>query len=81
MVKDKNPESKNGFTPLHIAAHFGHLNICKMIIDVTENPIPFTNRGSTPVELSAQNIKGELGCYVSAKLSMQTDLLRSQLKK
>ena len=31
-VTDKNPEDYSGITPLHWAAHYGHLSICQLIM-------------------------------------------------
>ena len=32
-VEDKNPAAKNGVTPFHNAAHVGHFEICKLILE------------------------------------------------
>ena len=44
-VQNKNPCNKYGVTPLHFAALAGHLEMCKLIINNTEdvNPITFSN--------------------------------------
>ena len=36
-TKDKNPKSINGQTPLHLAARYGHVEICQLIIERIEN--------------------------------------------
>ena len=70
-LKDKNPGyrsllNKWGRTPLHWAAHQGHLGLCKYIIENTsnKNPVsingtPFSprnySRQNTPLHLAAEN--------------------------
>ena len=62
-VSDKNPANEAGYTPLHLAAIQGHLNICKLIIEHREvsdkNPSNRHN-GRTPLHLAASNGKLEI---------------------
>ena len=45
---DKNPKNDENFTPLHMAAMNGHLQVCKLIIEnVCENPKPRSDRGDS----------------------------------
>ena len=46
-VENKNPASNGGWTPLHSAASFGHLDICKLIIDNVDNKLPVNDDGKT----------------------------------
>jgi len=48
MVEEKNPKSKHGFTPLHEAARYGHIEIAKMILDVVDDKSPKNCYGETP---------------------------------
>ena len=51
-----NPERKNGMTPLHFAASYGHYDICKFIIEKinVKNPRDSTD-GTTPLHMAAGN--------------------------
>ena len=55
MVGDKNPARNDGYTPLHVAAKNGHLEICNLIIDSVNDKNPPTNRGVTPLCIAATN--------------------------
>ena len=53
-VENMNPKDKNGRTPLHLAAMFGHLNICSLIIKNTSDKNPGDpDEGKTPLHLAA----------------------------
>ena len=52
-VKNKNPKSDIGFTPLHYAAQEGHLDICKHIFEHVENKNTSYDDGSTPLHAAA----------------------------
>ena len=51
-----NPERKNGMTPFHFAASYGHYDICKFIIEKinVKNPRDSTD-GTTPLHMAAGN--------------------------
>ena len=49
---DKNPRTNNRRTPLHSAANFGHLEICKLICNGIAEKNPITNSGQTPISLA-----------------------------
>ena len=50
---DKNPEDKEGTTPLHCAADNGHLDICQLILKNMEEKCPKDEVGWTPLHCSA----------------------------
>ena len=54
-VEDKNPQDKEGKTPLHEAASFGHSNVCKVIISQLEEANPKTGYAYTPLNLAAEH--------------------------
>ena len=56
---DKNPtETRAGYTPLHIAAQEGHLEICKLIVKYLIDKNPKKTDGITPLHSAA--FKGQL---------------------
>ena len=58
FMKDKNPKSKMGpdkmVTPLHIAAAYGHLEICNAIMEQTADKNPVDSNGWTPLHCAAK---------------------------
>ena len=58
-AKDKNlplnPPDGMNTTPLHLAAKFGHLEICKLILEEVEEKSPVDDYGCTPFQLAAKN--------------------------
>ena len=53
FAKDKNPQDIHGITPLHKAAEYGFLEICKMILDVVMDKNPQDFCGVTPLHEAA----------------------------
>ena len=54
--KEKNPAGVQGLTPLHEAARYGHLEVCRLIISNLEHDMnPADNRGWTPLHEAAWN--------------------------
>ena len=43
----------NGFTPLHLAARYGYLNVCRLIIEKVEDKNPADSNGWTPLHWAA----------------------------
>ena len=39
-AEDKNPKDNFGFTPLHLAAENGHLELCQLIIENVQDKNP-----------------------------------------
>ena len=60
MNEDKNPFDNGGWTPLHWAANFGHLDVCRLILQNVENKHPVNNVGETPEDLVDQRKHPEL---------------------
>ena len=54
ISKNNTFKDKEGRTPLHDAAEFGHLQICKLILEVTKDRCPKTRNGLTPQKIAAQ---------------------------
>ena len=52
---NKNPENRDGTTPLHYAALSGHFEICTFIMNLLTNKNPREKDGSTPLHFAAQN--------------------------
>ena len=57
-VVDKNPADNFGNTPLHYAANYGCLEICRLIIDNVDNPHTVNNARQTPKALA--NLNGHI---------------------
>ena len=53
--ENKNPEDNSGWTPLHVAAQKGHLQVCMLIMDNLDNKNPGDDEGWTPLHWAAQN--------------------------
>ena len=49
---DKNPKGIWGMTPLHLAAHWGNLALCRLILENIQNKSPVTNCGKTPKDMA-----------------------------
>ena len=54
-VSNCNPKSKNGETPLHNAAEFGHFEVFKLIANNCSSINPKKKDGSTPLHKAAKN--------------------------
>ena len=51
-VTNKNITNDWGYTPLHGAAEFGHVEICKLILNKVQNKNPKDHNGETPLDLA-----------------------------
>ena len=67
---DFNPKDAEGQTPFHLAAKYGHLEICRLILANIVDKNPVNNDGETPSQLAA--------CY--GHLSVM-ELIKSELSK
>ena len=56
-AKDNNPKAKGfkDYTPLHVAAENGCLEICEFILKNVEDKEPRTTNGRTPLVIAAEN--------------------------
>ena len=54
VSSDKNPEDIGGYTPLHSAAENGHVELCRLIMDVIEDIFPKTEDKTTPLHLATR---------------------------
>ena len=58
-TEDKNPftclqTATFGGSPLHVAATYGHLEVCKLILQHVQNKNPAASNGWTPLHSAAQ---------------------------
>ena len=67
---DFNPKDAEGQTPFHLAAKYGHLEICRIILANIVDKNPVNNDGETPSQLAA--------CH--GHLSVM-ELIKSELSK
>ena len=67
---DFNPKDAEGQTPFHLAAKYGHLEICRLILANIVDKNPVNNDGETPSQLAA--------CH--GHLSVM-ELIKSELSK
>ena len=51
-TEEKSPRANDGFTPLHVAALTGHLDVCKYIMEIIDDKSPRNNFGQTPIDLA-----------------------------
>ena len=58
-LDDKNPQHNNGMTPLHSAAHNGHLDVCKLIMKNILNKNPPDGCGMTPLHIGKAILRFE----------------------
>ena len=58
LFDDKNPKCSVGFTPLHLAAEHGHLDLCIFIRQQIVDRNPRNNTGWTPLHSAALNGHG-----------------------
>ena len=54
-LKNRNPSDKNGITPLHHAAQYGHTALFRYIFDRATEKNPFDCNWTTPLHLAAGN--------------------------
>lgn len=50
----KDTPTKAGYTPLHIACHYGHVNMVRLLIEQGAEVNPVTTAGYTPLHQAAQ---------------------------
>jgi ankyrin repeat protein len=49
QCQDKNPEDKNGNTPLHSSALNGHLEVTRLLLQHSRDKNPENKNGKTPL--------------------------------
>ena len=54
-IKNKNPKDDQGKTPLHNAAQYGYLDVCKAIMEKIKDKNPKDDNGRTPLHNAAEN--------------------------
>ena len=77
---DFNPKDAEGQTPFHLAAKYGHLEICRLILANIVDKNPVNNDGETPSQLAAchghlsvmELIKSELSTKVKNGLGSKS---------
>ena len=50
-----NPKNVDGITPLHVAARFGHLEICQLLLTNLKKKNPKSNNNLTPLYFATSN--------------------------
>ena len=58
FATNKNPANQWGTTPLHWAARYGRVDICRLLLDHVENKHPRNNDGETPLALAQKRGHG-----------------------
>ena len=51
-MKDQNPKTIHGMTPLHFAAANGQLKVCKLLTEAIEAPMTKDRWGRTPLDVA-----------------------------
>ena len=67
-IADKNPAKLSGITPLHLAAHEGHMKICKMFLENIDEKNPGDVDGNTPLHIAAKMGNFELCDFITEYL-------------
>ena len=73
-MENKNPSDNLGWTPLHIAAENGHLDIVKYIVQDLDERNPKTINGETPISLARDINHHEIVTFLEEGLSMPMDV-------
>jgi len=66
-LEEKNPRNNDGEAPLHMAAEYGYLRLCKYILNSIEEKSPRKNQEWTPLHFAAAS-----GRTTVCKLFMET---------
>ena len=53
--EDKNPKGYKGETPLHLAAKYGQLKICQLLLKHASEKNPKNYAGKTPLQLAVDS--------------------------
>jgi ankyrin repeat protein len=61
---DGDPRRESGFTPLHLAASEGHLDICRMLLERNADVHVHDGNGDTPLHLAASSRHLEIACIL-----------------
>ena len=68
---NKNPDDYIGITPLHLAAEYGHLEVCKWIVENVKDKNPKDDNGFTPIDKATD--KSVIALIKSAISTMKVD--------
>ena len=52
VLENRNPRKNDSWTPLHLAAHGGHLEICKLICQDNIDKNPLNENGQSPIDVA-----------------------------
>ena len=73
---DKNlSKDQNGWTPLHIAVMNGHFEICRVIIENTDDPNPKSKYGTSALMIAAEEDRIPIAHLITEKLMKKIDVI------
>ena len=78
-VQEKNPRAHSQLTPLHMAAIYGHSDICKLIIENVDETNPKNIHGETPMDLAILNGQKSV-CHLFQENMSSFQVFRSNLR-
>ena len=58
-------EALLGETPMHFAALNGHLDVLKILVDLTDNPLAPCRLSKTPLDIAKQKGHGDIVTFLS----------------
>ena len=68
-LTNRNPSDKNGKTPLHYAAQYGHTDLFRFIFDRATEKNPFDCNWTTPLHLAAVNLNPVISEYIIDRIA------------
>jgi ankyrin repeat protein len=63
---DVNAKQQQGFTPLHAAAHHGHIELVRLLLERGADPRAVTDAGKTPVDVASERGHGEVAALLGS---------------
>ena len=72
-LNNKNPRKNDGGTPLHIAAYYGKMEICRLICQNIVDTNPMDDVGNTPISNASAMGHFEIVSFLKNLQSMEVD--------